>query len=271
MAGLRADDIKSFVSYYPAFSALALVDTEPNDHVIEVLKGYLALRKAARGLLEPLRVSEEVISYHTKMRPNIVVSINELVAAGRNRDQLRKYCGEQGVDVINHSDSVWQYHIPPFGKNTHLSVALIHSPGPYIFLADARVSDQMATELFVEYLLGGMAAGFGLFFWESRADQRPHFVIASKGLLNSDYLLNKDNDRFRVHKTSAWWGGFQFKGWTPAEPKKKLKFDRAKDPTNVYEKNHPYTLQELIDGFFYEASRRDAGPKRVHVSYGLYS
>src|SRR5688572_8203897 len=124
MSGLQASDTRSFVIAYPAFTALTLVDTEPNDEMIEVLKGYLALRTAARRLLEAVEASEEVISYHTKMRPSIIVSINELVAEGRNRDKLRKYCGEKGIDVINHGDRVWQHHIPPFGKNTHLSVAL---------------------------------------------------------------------------------------------------------------------------------------------------
>src|SRR5690242_6195555 len=132
------------MSRYPAFTALALVDTEPNDRVIEVLKGYLALRKAARGLLEPLGVSAEAVAYHADMRPNIAVSINEPVAAGQDRDRPRQFCRERGIDVIRHSGGVWQHPIPFFGKNTHFALALLDRPGLYVFLADERVTDRMA-------------------------------------------------------------------------------------------------------------------------------
>jgi len=255
-----------FLETCPAYSALALVDTEPNDQVVEVLKGYLNLRKVAEELLESIRYSVDF-----DVRPNIVVSINELVAQGRNRDRLRRFCQDVGISCWPHSENVWKYVIPPFGKNSHLAVALMGCICPYVMVADAGIDEALARTIFLEGHLGGVDTSDGLFFWENRRDQAAHIMIVNKGLLNSDFLLNKANDMFVVQKRNALWGGFQFKGWTPAEPRKKLKFDRPKKPSNLYEKNHYYTLQDLIDSLLYEASRRSGGPRRVNVSYGLYS
>lgn len=250
-----------FLETYPAYSALALVDTESNDQVVEVLKGYLNLRKVAAELLQSIRSSAD-----SDVRPNIVVSINELVAQGRNRDQLRQFCQDVGISCWHHSENVWNYVIPPFGKNSHLAVALMGCICPYIMVADVGINEALARTIILEGHLGGVDTSDGLFFWENKRDQSPHIMIVNKGLLNSDFLLNKTNDMFVVQKRNALLGGFQFKGWTPSEPRKKLKFDRPKEPSNLYERNHSYTLQDLIDSLLYEASCRSDGPRRVHVS-----
>jgi hypothetical protein len=254
-----------FLETCPAYSALALVDTEPNEQVVEVLKGYLTLRKVAAELLQSIRSSAD-----SDVTPNIVVSINELVAQGRNRDQLRRFCRDVGISCWPHPENVWKYVIPPFGKNSHLAVALMGCICPYIMVADVGIDEALAYAVFLEGHLGGVHISNGLFFWENQRDRTAHIMITNKWLLNSESLLNKTNDMFVVQKRSTLWGGFRFKGWTPTEPRKKFKFDRPQKPSNLYERNHSYTLQDLIDSLLYEASRRSDSPRRVDVSYGIY-
>ena len=248
----KPNDIREFIDTFPGFTALVLVDKEPNEKVIGIVQGYCRLRTFAREYLEGLKVSDNVLSEHSKWRPRICVNVNESLSLGRNREQLVNWLDTQEVELLPYTEMITQ------GKNQRLASVLSHGVGNGVLIADVELSERMAEQIFVEYALGGLAFGTTIFFFESRSHgQEPIGCIVSRGLLNSDYLLNFDNDLFAITKRPCWLGGLKCTPYSPEVPRRRFKFHRSQSFENLYPRDHTHSFADLINSFLFEAYRKE--------------